>query len=100
MHKAGVLRSLASVFVLVVVAGCASMNAPLTTPPPQPVDPRTQMAALETRIAEIVQEERHKIDPNAKSLSLDVELQGVARQRARDMAEKNYMAHTAPTGET
>lgn len=100
MHIAGALRRWTSVFVLLACAGCASINAPLTTPPPPPVDPHTQMAALETRIFELVQEERHKIDPNAKTLALDPELQGVARQRARDMAEKNYMAHAAPTGET
>ena len=58
------------------------------------------MAALESRIFELVEQERLKIDPNAKPLALDPELEGVARQRARDMAEKNYMAHTAPTGET
>lgn len=58
------------------------------------------MAALETRIFQLIQEERHKIDPNAKTLALDFELQGVARQRSTDMATKNYMAHTAPTGET
>ena len=100
MRSAGALRKFALVFVLLAVAGCSSINAPLTTPPPPPVDPHTQMTALETRIFELVQEERHKIDPNAKVLAQDYELQGVARRRARDMAEKNYMAHAAPTGET
>jgi uncharacterized protein YkwD len=100
MHIAGALRRLTSVFVLLVCAGCTSVNAPLTTPPPPPVDPHTQMTALETRIFELVQEERLKIDPSAKHLAQDSELQGVAQQRARDMAAKNYMAHTAPTGET
>jgi uncharacterized protein YkwD len=100
MRIAGALRRFASVVVLLVVAGCASMNSFSTTPPPPPPDPHTQMVALETRIFQIVQEERHKIDPNAKPLALDIELQGVARQRSMDMAAKNYMAHTAPTGET
>jgi uncharacterized protein YkwD len=100
MRKAGALRGLTSVCVLLVCSSCAILNAPLTTPPPPPADPHTQMTALESRIFELVQEERHKIDPNAKPLVQDYELQGVARQRARDMAAKNYMAHTAPTGET
>jgi uncharacterized protein YkwD len=97
MRKAG---AVASVLVLLVCAGCATLNAPLTTPPPPPPDPHTQMAALETRIFQLVQEERHKINPQAKPLALDAELQGVARQRSVDMAAKNYMAHTAPNGET
>jgi uncharacterized protein YkwD len=101
MRAVGALRRFAPVFVLLVVAGCATLNAPFSpTPRPPPPDPHTQMAALETRIFQIVQEERHKIDPNAKPLALDIELQGVARQRSLDMAAKNYMAHTAPTGET
>jgi uncharacterized protein YkwD len=100
MRKAGALRRVASVVVLLVCAGCASTSSFNTTPPPPPADPHTQMVALETRIFELIQEERHKIDPNAKPLALDAELQGVARQRSVDMAAKNYMAHTAPTGET
>ncbi len=58
------------------------------------------MAALEERIFEMVQDERHKIDPAAKTLSLDSELVGVARERSADMAAKNYFAHAAPNGET
>lgn len=98
---AGALRRFAPVVVLLALAGCASMNAPFrTAPPPPPPDPHTQMAQLETRIFQLIQEERHKIDPNAKPLAFDGELQGVARERSRDMAAKNYMAHTAPDGET
>jgi uncharacterized protein YkwD len=100
MRIAGALRRISSIFVMLVVAGCASNGSFNTAPPQPPPDPHTQMAALETRIFEIVQEERRKIDPAAKPLALDYELQGVARQRSQDMATKNYMAHTAPTGET
>lgn len=63
-----------------------------------PVDPHTQMAALELRIFELVQDERHKIDPHAKTLALDSELVGVARAHSQDMAAKNYFAHKSPTG--
>jgi uncharacterized protein YkwD len=58
------------------------------------------MAALELRIFEIVQDERHKIDPKAKTLSLDSELVGVARAHSTDMATKSYLAHKGPDGTT
>jgi uncharacterized protein YkwD len=34
------------------------------------------------------------------SLVVDAQLTAIARQRAQDMASKNYFAHTSPTGET
>jgi uncharacterized protein YkwD len=71
-----------------------------TLPPRAPIDPHTQMAELEARIFELVQDERHKIDPNAKPLALDSELIGVARAHSDDMAAKNYFAHKSPTGES
>ena len=78
------------------VAGCAgTIQAPLSPP-----DPRTQMTALASRIAVLVEEERLKLDPGAKPLMLDPELTKVALARAHDMAEKNYLAHAAPNGET
>ncbi|MGH6877054.1 MAG: CAP domain-containing protein, partial [Rhizomicrobium sp.] len=58
------------------------------------------MAALEQRIFDIVQDERHRIDPAARPLALDSELLGVARRRSADMAKKNYVAHSSPEGET
>lgn len=58
------------------------------------------MPALENRIYELVDQERHKIDPKAKELALDSELVGVAREKSRDMADHNYFAHTAPDGQT
>ena len=70
------------------------------TPRPPPPDPKTVMPALENRIYELVSEERHKIDPKAKDLSLDSELVGVARTKSADMAEHNYIAHAAPDGQT
>jgi uncharacterized protein YkwD len=72
-------------------------SARVTSPPP---DPHTQMAALETRIFYLIQDERRKIDPDAKALVLDSELVGVARKRSGDMATKNYMDHIAPDGST
>jgi uncharacterized protein YkwD len=63
-------------------------------------DPKTQMTALESRIAVLVEEERHKIDPKARDLTMDPELSEVARARATDMAAKNYLAHQGPDGAT
>lgn len=84
--------------VLLALAGCASEPKPAPIVPVR--DPHTQMAALETRIFELIQTERSKIDPNAKTLMLDSELVGAARRHAADMARKNYLAHASPTGET
>jgi uncharacterized protein YkwD len=88
-------RALVLVCTLLPLAGCA------TTPSrPVPPDPRSQMGALETRIAVLVEEERHKLDPKARALAIDPELSKIARARAADMAARNYLAHTAPGGET
>jgi uncharacterized protein YkwD len=82
-------------FILLLCAGCATTPPHALAPPP---DPRTQMAALENRIFELIQDERQKIDPKAKPLALDSELVGVARQKSLDMANRNYMAHLSPDG--
>jgi uncharacterized protein YkwD len=82
---------------LLALAGCET--APRNTTP-LPPDPRTQMAALETRIAILVEEQRMKLDPKAKILAIDPQLAKIARVRAADMAAKNYLAHAAPDGST
>jgi len=91
-------RALCIAAVALFAQACAGTMA--VAPPAPPPDPRTQMAALELRIFEIVQDERHKVDPNAKALALDSELVGVARAHSADMAAKNYFAHKSPTGTT
>jgi uncharacterized protein YkwD len=68
--------------------------------PAPPPDPKTQMAALETRIAVLVEEQRMRLDPAAKPLAIDPELSRIARQKAADMAAQNYLAHDAPNGDT
>ena len=65
-----------------------------------PPDPKTQMGALETRIAILVEEQRQKLDPKARPLAIDPELSKIARARASDMAAKSYLAHAAPNGDT
>jgi uncharacterized protein YkwD len=92
--------------VCLALAGCAALpdsvrqNAGLAAPLPPPPDPRTEMAALEIRIAALTEDQRLKIDPNARPLAFDPELARIARERASDMAEKNYLAHAAPNGDT
>lgn len=58
------------------------------------------MPALEQQIFALVQEQRHKIDPTAKPLRRDAELQDVAEARSADMARRNRIAHTNPDGVT
>ena len=86
-----------------MLGGCAridEMKLATGIEKPQPPDPKTQMAALEQRIAILIEEERLKLDPKARPLAIDPELGKVARARAADMAAKNYFNHTAPNGDT
>jgi uncharacterized protein YkwD len=82
---------------LLALGACAQFN---TAKGPALPDPRTQMPALEQRIALLVVEQRQKLQPAAKPLALDPELARIARARAADMAKKKYLAHAAPNGET
>lgn len=79
-----------------MLAACAEVPQGRPLPP----DPKTQMGALETRIAILVEEQRHRLDPKARNLAIDPELSKIARARAADMAAKNYLAHAAPNGDT
>jgi len=88
-------RALVSFVALLALAACATVEKV-----PAPPDPGDQMAALEMRIAILVEEQRQRMDPKAKKLAIDPALTKVARARAADMATKNYLAHTAPDGAT
>jgi uncharacterized protein YkwD len=88
-------KLLLAALAFLAVAGCAAV--PRT---PQPPDPKAQMAALESRIGVLIEEQRLKLDPAAKPLAHDAELARIARARAADMAAKNYLAHAAPNGDT
>ncbi len=104
MQHARLVLALAAACVL-TLTGCESMDSvvhptqavKLLTPP---TDPKTQMAALETRITILIEEQREKLDPKAHTLAIDPELSRIARARAQDMATKNYLAHAAPNGDT
>jgi uncharacterized protein YkwD len=98
-----IARAIALGLTLLALAGCADMGrgtAPVPLAAKPPPDPKTQMPALEARLALLVEEQRIRIDPKARPLAIDPELSDIARQRAQDMATKNYLAHTAPDGET
>ncbi len=84
----------------VLLGACTTLGQVGEKAAPPPPDPRTQMGALETRIAALVEEQRHKLDPSARFLAIDPELSRIARARASDMAAKNYLAHAAPNGDT
>lgn len=58
------------------------------------------MPALERRLYELLDTERHKLNPSAAALALDSELVGVAREKSADMAAHVYVAHRGPNGET
>src|SRR5690348_11319858 len=89
-----------------VCSGCAQMQVASDSSPPVPAvmqpppDPQTQMAALEQRIEELIEEERLKINPAAKALTIDPQLVAIARQRSTDMAQKKYLANAGPDGKT
>jgi uncharacterized protein YkwD len=85
---------------LLLAALTLSACAAVPPAPPAPPDPKSQMGALEERIAVLVEDERLKLDPKAKPLARDPELARVARARAADMAAKNYLAHQGPDGAT
>jgi uncharacterized protein YkwD len=91
------MRTLAISLLLLLCAGCASIERLVEPAPP---DPKSLMPALELRIAVLIADERSRIVPGAKTLVIDPELGVIARRRAVDMAAKNYFAHTAPNGDT
>jgi uncharacterized protein YkwD len=90
------IRTAYLLLAALLLSACAEV--PAAAPPPP--DPKTQMVALENRIAALVGEERLKLDPKARPLAVDTELSRIARARAADMAKKNYLAHQGPDGAT
>jgi uncharacterized protein YkwD len=90
-------RFAAFALAVLTLAGCATVKQEAANVPP---DPNTQMPALADRIVTLIEEQRLKLDPQAKTLTIDPELTRIAEARSRDMAAKNYLAHAAPNGDT
>ncbi len=84
-------RFLLTTLFALLLSSCA--DAPPPAPLPPPPDPATQMTALESRINQLVDDERAKINPDARPLSLDSELVGIARRRSSDLAQRNSFAN-------
>ncbi|MGB9860576.1 MAG: CAP domain-containing protein [Moorellaceae bacterium] len=73
----------------------ASEPPPATQPSLEPADGGYQLLQYEQRVAELVNAERAKA--GLKPLTLDVQLSKVARLKAEDMRDKNYVSHDSPT---
>ncbi len=104
------LCRLAGIAIVTLCAACAKLTPIYSTedmarlrPGAAPVsapDPRTQMAALESRIEQLIEQKRLEINPNANPLVIDAQLVDVARKRSVDMATKKYLANASPEGDT
>lgn len=86
--------------ILIAAALLALAGCQIPTAGDRAANPLTVMPALEARIAVLVEEQRHNLNPKARTLVIDPQLSTIARARAADMAAKNYLAHTAPDGST
>lgn len=75
------------VLFALALAGCADLFGP-TRP-----DPASQMPLLETRIVQLVAEQRAKAAPKAKIMLVDPELTKVARKRSAGMASANAFSN-------
>jgi uncharacterized protein YkwD len=89
------MRVLSFAALALLCSGCVAVQ-----PAPPPPDPKAQLPALETRITQLIDQERGTLDPGEQPLSVDDELVKVARQRSTDMAVKNYFANKSPDGQT
>ncbi len=69
---------------------------PAATPPPaSPTVPTTGLSADETKMVNLVNQERTK--QGVRPLGVNMTLVSLARQKSQDMIAKNYFSHTSPT---
>jgi uncharacterized protein YkwD len=66
--------------------------------PQAPAAPAVALQGLEQQLYDMHNAERGRA--GLGGLRIDPTLMAIARQRAQDMAAKNYFAHTSPSGET
>lgn len=81
--RGGFKRLFVVLLLALPAAGCSHLGGLFG--PSQP-DFAAQMPALEARVLVLVEEERQKINPQARALKLDPELVDVARKRSAAMA--------------
>jgi len=93
VKKLSLLRAAFGAVLLLSCAGCGELS--FLFGPSKP-DVPAQMPAVESRIFTLIADERHKLDPKAKALTLDAELVAVARKRSAQMALKNSFASDDP----
>lgn len=80
----GIFRIVFCLLLALSAAGCESLNSFFE---PSPPDFSKQMPALESRVFELVEQERLKLNPKAHPLALDSELVEIARKRSAGMAK-------------
>jgi uncharacterized protein YkwD len=81
-------------------APAATRPAPTATPEPPSPPPAApaNLGGLES--AMLASHNQERAQANLPAFSVDGTLTQIARQRAQDMASRNYFAHTSPTGQT
>ena len=80
------------------VQPAAAGSAPQSAPQAPAPAPAVSLQAMEQELFNLHNVERNRAGLGA--LRLDPTLVAIARQRAQDMASKNYFAHTSPSGES
>ncbi len=64
-------------------------------PAAKPAAEASSVSAFEKKVVELVNQERQK--QGLSALQLDTKLSDVAREKSKDMMNKNYFSHTSPT---
>ncbi|WP_078408407.1 CAP domain-containing protein [Priestia abyssalis] len=64
-------------------------------PAAKPAAEASSASAFEKKVVELVNQERQK--QGLQALQLDTKLSDVAREKSKDMMNKNYFSHTSPT---
>ncbi|WP_078411006.1 CAP domain-containing protein [Priestia abyssalis] len=73
----------------------ASKEAQAQPAAAKPTAQASSVSAFEKKVVELVNQERQK--QGLQALQLDTKLSDVAREKSKDMMNKNYFSHTSPT---